>query len=268
VQPTAHSIGIIGGSGMLGRAVARSLLERKVVDAANLWISNRSGRLTGFEDWPHINVTDDNRKLAHACQTIILSVPPAQASKIAISVPDKLVVSVMAAISINEIRLLTSARRVVRAMSSPAAELGLAYSPWVASPEVSAEDRAHVTALFAACGLTDEIADEAQMDCFTALTGPVPGFVAYYATCMIDAAAGMGIQPRLADRAVRQLFFASGRMMAEGPSRPGDHVQQMIDYEGMTAAGLKAMEASNIREAIASALKAAVERSATLRREG
>jgi pyrroline-5-carboxylate reductase len=42
----------------------------------------------------------------------------------------------------------------------------------------------------------------------------------------------------------------------------------MIDYEGMAAAGLKAMEASNIRQAIASALKAAVERSATLRREG
>ena len=174
----------------------------------------------------------------------------------------------MAAISIEEIRSLTCADRVVRAMSSPAAEIGLAYSPWVASSEVGPDERAHVTALFEACGLTDEIADEGQMDCFTALTGPVPGFVAYFAKCMVDAATGMGIPPRLADRAVRQLFLASGRMMAEGALGPEDHVRQMIDYAGMTAAGLNVMEDSTIREAIANALKAAVERSGTLLQEG
>ena len=81
MQPTANSVGIIGGSGMLGRAIARALLEREVVYPANLWISNRSGRLTGFEAWENINVTDDNKRLADACRTIILSVPPAQAAK-------------------------------------------------------------------------------------------------------------------------------------------------------------------------------------------
>ena len=44
----AQKIGIIGGSGMLGRAIAHAVLDRKVLPASDLWISNRSGSKTGF----------------------------------------------------------------------------------------------------------------------------------------------------------------------------------------------------------------------------
>ena len=82
-------------------------------------------------------------------------------------------------ISIAQIEQITGADRVMRAMSSPAAGIRLAYSPWCANAKVSARDRESVAGLLGACGLTDEVESEAQIDLFTALTGPVPGFVAY-----------------------------------------------------------------------------------------
>ena len=94
----------------------------------------------------------------------------------------------MAGVFIERIRQETGALRVVRAMSSSAADIGLAYSPWCASGAVSEQDRDWVRGLFGACGLTDEVPSGDQIDLFTSLTGPVPGFVAYYANCMIDYA--------------------------------------------------------------------------------
>lgn len=254
------TLGIVGGSGMLGSAIARALLNRKVIAPERLWISNRSGRLAGFEDGPGIRVTANNQELAEACDVILLSVPPALVQEIGIAAPDKLVVSVMAGISIARLRELTGAARVVRAMSSPAAARSLAYSPWVASPGVTAEDRRWITALFESCGLTDEITGESQIEFFTAMTGPVPGFVAFFAKCLQDCAEAEGVAPPVAERAVRQLFLAAGTMMSEGAASPADHVREMIDYAGTTAAGLEAMAASGIAADIAKGLAASVEK--------
>jgi pyrroline-5-carboxylate reductase len=250
------SVGIIGGSGMLGSAIARVLLERGVVTPASLWISNRSGRADGFEAWPGINVTTDNAALVTACRTVLLSVPPAHAAALKIDARERLVLSVMAGVTVAQIKSLAGASRVIRAMSSPAAALGLAYSPWFCSPEITETDRAAAARLFGACGATDEIDAEEQIDLFTALTGPVPGFVACLAECMTDYAVRNGVSPGIADRAVRQLFHASGVMMAESDRTPHDHVEEMIAYAGTTAAGLEALRASPLSEVIGEGLDA------------
>ncbi|WP_346898907.1 pyrroline-5-carboxylate reductase dimerization domain-containing protein [uncultured Roseibium sp.] len=256
------TVGIIGGSGMLGRAIAHALLRSGTIAPERLWISNRSGNSAGLEASPAINITTNNQELVKACDTVLLSVPPKDAAAIGIGIDarNKLVASVMAGVSLQKLQDLTGAARVVRAMSSPAAEFSLAYSPWTASAAVTGEDRNVIAALFGACGTTDEVPDEPQIEIFTAITGPVPGFVAYFAACMSDYAVTRGIDPTVADKSIRQLFLAAGHMMAEGTMTPTGHVQQMIDYAGTTAAGLNTMASSDISDAIAAGLDAAVEK--------
>ncbi len=254
---TPHSIGIVGGSGALGGAIARALLREAYVTPERLWISNRSGNASGFEEWPGTRFTTRNQELVDACQAVLLSVPPHLASSLGIDAENRLVISVMAGVSIERIEQQTGTQRVVRAMSSPAAEIGLAYSPWCASAGVSDEDRDWTRGLFGACGLTDEVPSEEQIDLFTALTGPVPGFVAYYADCMVEYAVKHGIDPAIADRAMRQLFHASGVILAESEASPGEHVREMIAYAGTTAAGLEPMKASTLAASIEQGLDAA-----------
>jgi len=246
------TIGIIGGSGMLGRPIANAILR----SGAPLWVSNRSGKSEGFEGTP--TVTTDNQALVEACDVVLLCVPPAQAGGLNINAQGKLVVSVMAGISLSKIKEITGSQRAVRAMSSPAAQLSLAYSPWCASADVTAQDKAAVTAMFATCGTTDEVTAEAQIELFTAITGPVPGFVAYFADCMSTYATQNGVPAAIADRAIRQLFLGAGTMMANTPETPADQVQEMVDYAGTTAAGLLAMQASPLAEHIHAGLDAAV----------
>jgi pyrroline-5-carboxylate reductase len=191
-------------------------------------------------------------------------VPPKNAAEIGMNATDRLVISVMAGVTVAQIAERTRSSRVVRAMSNPAADMGLAYSPWCAGDGVTDGDRDIVRRLFEACGLTDEVPDEEQIDRFTALTGPVPGFVAYYADCMVAYAVKHGIAPAIAERAVRQLFHASGVALAHSDTPMGEHVREMIAYAGTTAAGLEAMQSSPLAASIGEGLDAAFRKAQTI----
>ena len=262
------SVGRLGlvGCGQLGGAIGRTLLRAGAIEPAELWICNRSGPAPGFADHAGINWTADPQELADRCPTLLLALPPASGRPLRIRAPDRLVLSVMAGITAAELDAISGSARVVRAMSNPAAEIGLAYSPWFAAPAVSEADRAVVRALFAACGATDEVPEEGQIDVFTVVTGPVPGFVAYFAACMQDYAQAQGVAPEVARRAVAQLFLAGGRMLADSQRPAAEFVQEMADYAGTTAAGLDAMKASALGEAVARGLEAARRRCLTIGR--
>ncbi|WP_424983599.1 pyrroline-5-carboxylate reductase family protein [Maritalea sp. S77] len=253
----AVSIGIIGGSGMLGGAMSSALLSQPIIEDLQLWISNRSGKVPEFESRQNVHVTSDNQQLVDACDIVILCVLPAHFADLQIDAAKCLVISVMAGGTVRDLQQATGSSRIVRAMSSPAAALSLAYSPWFASADVSAADKEMVTKIFSALGTTDELTVEAHLNHFTAMTGPVPGFVAYFAQCMVDHAVKQGIAPEIADRAVRQLFLASGRMLAEDEATPAEQVQAMVDYAGTTAAGLTNMIDSDLSDAISAGLTAA-----------
>lgn len=264
---SAARLGVIGGTGALGGAIARRLLSVGAVAPEAMILSNRSGARDGFEAWPTVRVTSDLGALVAGADAILYATPPNAAPRI--EGAGKLVLSVMAGVTIEQLERLSGGARVVRAMSSPiSAEAGAAYSPFMANDSATAADKALATALFGACGLTDEVFEERHLDVFTALTGPVPGFVAFFAECCVDYAVRAGVPTDVALRAVRQLFKSSGEAMAEdGAPTPAAFVQEMVDYAGTTAAGLDAMRASPIAQAVSDGLDASVAKAKTIARE-
>lgn len=256
------TFGIIGGTGMLGGAIARAVLKSGAITPGRMWVSNRSGQAEGFDG---VSVTANPQELADACDVILLCVPPAASRDLKIRAETRLVLSVMAGVDLSALQNITGSDRVIRAMSSPAAEHGFAYSPWCASAATTEQDRLRTRSIFEACGQTDEVhGDESLIDVFTAMTGPVPGFVAYFADAVACYAESRGVPTDIADRAARQLFLGAGVMMSGGPMKPADHVQEMVDYAGTTAAGLKIMQSSGIKADVAASLDAAVARTRTI----
>jgi pyrroline-5-carboxylate reductase len=253
----AHGVGIVGGTGWLGGAIAHALLNSGVVASEFLWISNRSGQRKGFETWSGVRVTSDSQELMGHCHTVLLSVLPQDFPALRIDARDHLLVSVMARVSIAGLQEHTGASAVVRALPNAAAELGKSFTPWFASEAVTAREKSFVATLFGSCGETAELQDEAQIDYFTALTGSGPAFLAFYADCMIRAAVSAGIDPGLAERAVRQLFRGGGALLTESPQPPAEIVQSFVNYAGTTAAGLRALASSQVASDIAAGLDAA-----------
>lgn len=257
-------IGIVGGTGQLGSAMATAWLETRTVLPENLWVASRSGSLGPLARWTDIRTTTNPADLSEMCEVIFLAVPPDQARGLRLAAGGALVVSVMAGVTLGELAAISGTTRVVRAMSSPAAAYRLAYSPWTTRSELTETDVETLSKLFSACGAWDRVPSEDMIDRFTALTGPVPGFVAAFAEAMILHATRRGIPEAIADRAIRQLFLSAGTMMSLEDKSPAAHVQEMIDYAGATAAGLTTLRLGSMSTEVDAALDAAYEAAKTI----
>lgn len=256
-------VGLIG-AGDLGAAMARAMIEHGGLPASSLSIFTRSGRSSRLADISGIRFTRSAAQATQDADIVLLAVPPAQIGTLDLGRCDCAVVSVMAGVNLARLAQIVGHDRVIRAMSSPAAAYRVAFSVYAPSVACSAGDIALAAALLEACGAVDVVPDEEQIDLFTALTGPVPGFAAAFAQMLVQWAESRGVDPQTADKAVRQLMLASGLSLAHTQPSPSERVQEMIDYAGTTAAGLTALRDSGAQNAISAALDTAVAKAKTI----
>ena len=259
---TVLRIGIIGGNGWIGGAVARALVGTERVPEESLTLSCRSTP----PDWlPEAHWTHDNQALADRSDVVILSVRPQDWPAVAITAPGKLAVSVMAGISLADIAARLGTDRVVRALPNAGAEVGQSYTPWTATAAVTDADRETVRGLLASFGSGDEVATEAEIDYMTGLSGTGPAYPALLAVALIRDAVAHGLPPEVARRAVTAMFVGTGRLLEANGENPEDTVAAFVDYRGVTAAGIAAMRAAGFDAAVSAGLAAALEKSLALR---
>lgn len=251
------AVGIIGGTGWLGRNIGRLALEAGAVDAARLTISSRSGPGTAFRDWPAVRWTASNRELVERSEVVVLSVRPQDFRAMPFEAEGKLIVSVMAGVSANTLARRSRSGRIVRAMPNAAVEIGRSYTPWFASQGATEADREFVQALFASSGTADAVGSEADIDYLTALSGSGPAFPALMAEAMLAHALARGLDPGVARRAVEGVVCDASRLLADPAQTPAEMVRTFVDYRGTTAAALAAMIERGFREAVHAGLAAA-----------
>lgn len=254
-------IGIVGGSGWLGGAIAGSLVDTGLVEQHNLSMPHRKEQPQRFANafW-----TTDNQALADRSDVIILSVRPADWSGLAVDARGKLVISVMAGIRLDSLSGRHNTGRVVRSLPNAGAEVGKSYTPWIASSAVGDDDRAVVRAIFDACGSQDEVASETDIDYLTGLSGSGPAFPALLASAMMRDAIAYGLPEEIARRAVTTVFAGAGRLIEYSEDCPDDIVKAFLDYRGTTAAAIEGMRAAGFDAAVANGLSAAFKKSVSM----
>ena len=254
----ALKIGIIGGAGWLGGAIAAAVVDAGIVAQRDLALSYRSERPARFPDafW-----TRDNQALADRSDIVILSVRPADWPHLAVDTDGKLVISVMAGIRLAALSKHHRTRRAVRTLPNAAAEMRKSYTPWIASEDIREEDRTIVRAIFDACGVQDEVRTEAEIDYLTGLTGSGPAFPALLAKAMMADAIAHGVDRQVARRAVNTVLVGTGRLLEQRDDCPTETVQTFLDYRGTTAAAIEEMMSAGFGTAVARGLTAAFEKS-------
>ena len=240
-------VGIVGGNGWIGRALARSLVESGLLAPSGLTLSCRSAP----PDWlPGAEWTNDNQHLADAVDVVVLSVRRGDWPGVRLAAGGKLVISVMAGVPLAAIAGRTGTGRVVRALPNAAAEVGQSYTPWTAGAGVTDADRQLVRRILEACGTQDEVESEAAIDYLTGLCGTGPAYPALLARTMMEDAIARGIPPEVARRAVVGLLVGTGRIFEKTGEDPTGTVAAFLDYRGVTAAAIEAMLAGGFREAV------------------
>lgn len=254
-------IGIVGGGGWLGGAIAGSILDAGLTTPESLALSYRSQQSDRF---PKAFWMTDNQALADRSDVIILSVRPQDWTSLAVQADGKLVISVMAGIRLSALSERHKAARVVRTLPNAAAEVGKSYTPWIGSIGVSDDDRAIVRAIFDACGTQDEVASESDIDYLTGLTGSGPAFPALLAAAMMKDAIAHGLPEDIARRAVNTVLTGTGQLLERRDQSPNEIVEAFLKYRGTTAAAIEHMRAAGFDGAVAKGLEAAFRKSVSM----
>jgi pyrroline-5-carboxylate reductase len=249
-------IGIIGGTGWMGKIMADALLAHKKIPPTHLWISNHSG-INLFTQPIHFTV--DTQELVDAVDIVILAVRPAQFLSMQFNAPNQLVISIMAGITLQDIEQKTQAKRVIRAMPNAAIPEGLSYTPWCVNQNIALADQEIAATLFACFGTQEQVANEDQLNFMTALTGASHGWLSYVAASMIDCAIDYGLSASQAERAIRQVMQGVGQLIAHEKPAPHETLKILTSYGGttITEAGLNSFDQDQLSQIIKRGIDAA-----------
>ena len=255
------TIGIIGAGGWLGQAFSQAIVDAGIVPAESLTLSFRT-RLPGL--LPAARWTRDNQELVDRSDVIIVSVRPEDFPAIEATTSDKLVVSVMAGITLDQLARRFKTDRVARTLPNGAVEVRKSYTPWIASGGMTDADARLVQRIVESCGDADRVANEADIDYLTGLTGSGPAFPALLAAAMMKDAVERGIDPSVARRGVKAMLLGTGRLIERWDQNPNDIVETFLGYRGTTAAAIDAMRDAGFDAAVSEGLGAALRKSISM----
>ena len=175
-------------------------------------------------------------------------------------------VSVMAGIRSDALVAASGSGRVVRAMPNTPALIGQGIAGLYARPEVDAAARAEVEALFAPTGESLWVAQEAQLDAVTALSGSGPAYVFYFIEAMMLAGQQMGLDAEQARRLAQSTFAGAAALAQQSPLPPAELRAQVTSKGGTTFAAISSLDDSAVKAAFVKALHAARDRAEELGR--
>lgn len=190
----------------------------------------------------------------------------------ALAGPDTVVLSIAAGRSIESLaRYFPQAAPIVRAMPNTPAAIGRGITALWANAAVSTEQAQLCETLLQAGGETIWLAEEAQMDAVTALSGSGPAYVFLLAECMADAGKAAGLDGKLAEQLARVTVSGAGELLRRSDLGMADLRRNVTSPGGTTAAALEILmdeidgaEKGPLADLMQTAIAAAAKRSRDL----
>lgn len=127
---------------------------------------------------------------------------------------------------------------VVRAMPNTPAAVGQGITALAANDAAGAEGLATAEALLSAVGRVVRLADEAQMDAVTGVSGSGPAYVFHMVEALAAAGEAEGLAPDLAMALARQTVAGAGALLAGSEESVAQLRVNVTSPQGTTAAGL------------------------------
>lgn len=217
----------------------------------------------------HVRCCAEVDAAALNCEALVLAVKPQQMraalKPLAGKLTSQLVISIAAGLRLNDIsRWLGGHRQLVRTMPNTPALIGSGITGLYADPSVDHEGRDKAEKILRAVGTTLWLAEEAEIDAVTAVSGSGPAYVFYFIEALQQAAEDLGFDSVEARILAIETFVGAARL-AEQSQEPLSVLRERVTSQGgTTAAALDSFHESGIAAAILRGVRAADARSREL----
>jgi pyrroline-5-carboxylate reductase len=247
------------GAGKIGEAIAKSIAKAERV--SEVIVTKRNIDTLRLRN-DKLKATPDNRRAAEKADAIIVAVKAADAKQVLGEISeftrDKLVISVMAAISIRRLENALPSAKVVRAMPNVAATIREAITAYAVGHGVTARYVDETQFLLGCFGDCVEV-PESLMDAVTALSGSGPAYIAVLIDAMISGALKVGIPRDVAFKLVTKTLTGTADLLNQKKMHPAELRDMVTTPAGTTIAGIYELEKGSFRTSIMNAVEAATQ---------
>ena len=212
-----------------------------------------------------------NADAARAAEIVLLAVRPPDVKGVLLGLQPviarqrPLVISVAAGVRIAAIRAwLGGHERVVRCMPNGPALIGCGVTALYAESQVAEADRTLSQDLLGTVGATVWLAQEAQMDAVTAVSGSGPAYFYLLIEALEAAARECGLPPEIARTLSIETAHGAARLAHRRDTAPAELRAQVASRGGTTEAALRELESADLRGIVSRAVAAAARRAREL----
>jgi|WetSurMetagenome_2_1015567.scaffolds.fasta_scaffold199357_2 pyrroline-5-carboxylate reductase len=254
------------GFGNMGSAIYKGLL--KIYPAKDILIcDNNADRINNI---PRENLFTDADKALTKADVVILAVKPQQFKELAdglkVDLSQKLMISIMAGVSIVKIQKLTGTKRVIRSMPNLAASVGESLTGWVASKSAKPVDRKTAALIFTSFGAQVELKNEKMINALTALSGSGPAYFFYLCEIVQKKAERLGFSPAQAKLVAEKTMTGSAKLIALDLKDASDWRKSVTSKGGTTEKAMEYMKKHGMARVVSKAIDKANKRAEELNR--
>lgn len=261
------------GAGVMGEAILSSLIQGGRARPEDIAVSDvLELRLEELRLKYGIATVRENAEAIKGKEIVVLSIKPQAFPAVADGLrgklrDDQVVISIMAGVKMDSLKLGLAHHRLVRVMPNTPAQIGEGISVWTASGAVRESQKEAVRTVLSALGEELFVEDEKYLDMATAVSGSGPAYVFLFIEALTDAAVHIGLPRAMAERLVLQTVIGSARFARVSGKHPAELRNMVTSPGGTTAEALLRLERGKLRGVVAQAVIAAYEKAQALGRE-
>ena len=239
---TGKKIGILG-LGNMGRALARGMIEAKLLEPRQIIASRRNTELLYKAARElSIQIAQDNISLCKNVDVLILGVKPQGIRDVLLEIRDEmtceLILSVAAGISTSFIEdTLQKNIPVVRVMPNTPSLVQQGISAFCPGKCASSDDMEIASDILSGMGLAVKVSED-LLDPITAVSGTGPAYFFQMAEGLINAAQELGLSEELARLLVMETFAGASALMRHRRVPPAELRAQVTSPGGTTEAAM------------------------------
>jgi pyrroline-5-carboxylate reductase len=236
---------MIGCGNMAGQMLSRWLACG--LDPARVTVLRPSGRPVA----PGVAVVTQYPQMLDAGTTVLIGMKPYQFADVmpqltGIAAPDTQFVSILAGTTAAQLReALPQGAQIVRVMPNTPVGVGQGVCALFADEATHDAARASVQALMTPLGLAEWIADEAQFNLVTALSGCGPAYLFRFIDALARAGEALGLPADQAGRLALATVQGAATLAAASDEAPGVLADRVASPGGMTRQGMNVLDADD-----------------------
>ncbi|MCP4885557.1 pyrroline-5-carboxylate reductase [Rubripirellula sp.] len=264
------TLAVVGG-GQMGRALVGGMLASQVVQESSIRLVEPSQDSKNWwcEHYPEVSI-EQLETAVSASDVILLAVKPNVIASVAIQTPSlwegKLVISIAAGISLQQLSDWIGHQRVVRVMPNTPSLVRAGASGFCCGNESTPQDRETIQAMLDSVGLAVEV-EESQLEGVTGLSGSGPAYVCMMIEALADGGVLAGLPRPLAMQLATQTVLGTAQMIEKTGQHPGQLKDAVASPGGTTIAAISVLEQNGLRGALIEAVAASANRSRFMGRD-